>query len=308
MTTSRILLAALCLSLSLPATARAPASTEPLAVPSARAAADALVTAAADDDVKALLAIFGPEGKALVSSGDDVQDRNDRAHFAEVARAKLDVVVDPKDPSRATVVVGPDAWPFPVPLVEKAGTWSFAGKAGLKEVVDRRVGSNELDAIEICRGYVEAQHEYASTDHDGDGVKEYARRMMSTKGQRDGLAWWDAEGNIEGPISETIARAIAEGYRDRTQPFHGYHFRVLTKQGKHAPLGAMDYVIKGHMIGGFALVAWPAAYRSSGVKTFIVSHDGVVYEQDLGKDTSAIVAKMDRFDPGPAWTVVAPQP
>jgi len=239
-----------------------------------------------------------------VVSGDEVQDRNDRATFAKDAKEKLEVVVDPKDPRRATVMVGQNGWPFPVPLVEKDGKWSFASRSGLREVVDRRVGSNELDAIEICRGYVEAQQEYATEDHDGNGVLEYAQKVMSTKGKRDGLAWWNADGTLAGPISETIARAISEGYKEKTKPFHGYFFRVLKKQGPSAPLGALDYVVKGKMIGGFALVAWPARYRSSGVKTFIVSHDGVVYEKDLGPDTVKIASGMTRFDPGTGWTPV----
>ena len=296
-------LALLALLVAAPAGATSPPG--PASFPSARAAADALVAAAAADDVPALIALFGGEGRLLVDSGDAVQDRNDRAHFAELAKEKLEVVVDPEDPARATVTVGADAWPFPVPLVDKGGKWIFAAKAGLQELVDRRVGANELDAIEVCRGYVEAQHEYAGTDHDGDGVKEYAQRVISTKGKRDGLVWLTADGTLEGPISEAIARAIAEGYTDKMKPWHGYHFRILKKQGKDARLGKLDYVIKGHMIGGFALVAWPAAYRSSGVKTFIVSHDGVVYEKDLGKDTAKVAAKMDTFDPGPGW---APAP
>jgi hypothetical protein len=302
MTTHTTLLAILALTLSTPVRAASPAA--PASFPTAKDAANALVAAATAQDVPALLALFGADGKLLVDSGDAVQDRNDRTRFAEQAREKLDVVTDPKDPARATVTVGPDAWPFPVPIVEKGGKWSFAAKAGLQELVDRRVGANELDAIEVCRGFVEAQVEYAADDHDGDGVKEYAQRVISTKGKRDGLAWANADGTLEGPISEAVARAIAEGYTDRTKPWHGYHFRVLKKQGKDARLGKMDYVIKGHMIGGFALVAWPAAYRSSGVKTFIVNHDGVVFEKDLGKDTTQVVSRMDAFDPGAGWEPV----
>jgi hypothetical protein len=302
MTTFKTLFAVTLLLLAPRAQATTPAGPETF--PSARAAAEALAAAAGADDVKALLAILGADGKTLVVSGDDVQDRNDRASFAKDAREKLDVVVDPKDPARATVVAGPDGWPFPVPLVEKGGKWSFSSRSGLRALVDRRVGSNELDAIEICRGYVEAQKEYATEDRNGNGVLEYAQRVLSTAGTRDGLAWWNADGTLSGPISETIARAISEGYKDRTKPFHGYFFRVLKRQGSHAPLGALDYVIEGKMIGGFALVAWPAAYRTSGVKTFIVSHDGVVYEKDLGTDTAKIASAMSRFDPGPGWTPV----
>jgi hypothetical protein len=151
---------------------------------------------------------------------------------------------------------------------------------------------------------VEAQKEYAEEDRDGNGVLEYAQKVISTKGKRDGLVWWNADGTLGGPVSEAIARAIAEGYKDKTKPFHGYRFRVLKKQGSHARLGKLDYVIGGKMIGGFALVAWPAAYRVSGVKTFIVSHDGVVLEKDLGKDTGKVASGMDRFDPDPSWQVV----
>ncbi len=301
MNTLATLLALLALSTT-PGAARA--APGPATFPSAREAAGALVTAAGADDVKALLALFGPDGKALVESGDPVQDRNDRASFVALAHERLEVVPDPKDPARALLVVGPDGWPFPVPLVERSGAWSFSARGGLREVVDRRVGANELDAIEICRGYVEAQQAYGERDLDGDGVHEYAQRVVSTDGKRDGLAWRNADGTLGGPISEAVARAIAEGYKDRAQPFHGYHFRILKKQGGHARLGALDYVIQGRMIGGFALLAWPAAYRSSGVKTFIVSHDGVVYEKDLGPDTAKLAGKMDRFDPGPGWTPV----
>jgi hypothetical protein len=292
------------LALLLPSSALAAAPAGPRAFATPREAADALVAAAGADDTKALLALFGPDGKPLVSSGDAVQDRNDRALFATLAKEKLEVVVDPKDPKRATIVAGPDAWPFPAPLVEKDGTWFFAAKNGVRELVDRRIGSNELDAIEICRGYVEAQKEYAEEDRNGNGVLEYAQKVISTKGQRDGLVWWNADGSIGGPVSDVIAKAISDGYKDRTKPFHGYYFRVLKKQGPHARLGTLDYVIGGKMIGGFALVAWPASYRVSGVKTFIVNHDGVVYEKDLGQDTAKIASGITRFDPGEGWAPV----
>ena len=284
------------------ALAAAPAG--PRTFATAQEAADALVAAAAAHDVPALDAIFGPDGKALASSGDEVQDRNDMTRFVESARVKLAIVPDPKDAGRATVAVGEDAWPFPVPIVRKGTTWSFAAKDGLREVLDRRVGQNELDAIQVCHGYVEAQKEYALEDRNGDGVHEYAQRVISTAGTRDGLVWKEADGPLGGPVSDGIARAISEGYADKTKPYHGYYFRVLKRQGKHAPLGAMEYVVRGKMIGGFALVAWPASYRVSGVKTFLVSHDGVVHEKDLGEDTAAIASKMEAYDPGPGWTAV----
>jgi hypothetical protein len=302
MKTFKILIPMLALLLSTSALAAPPPG--PRTFDTAQAAADALVAAAAADDAKALLALFGPDGQKLVSSGDEVQDRNDRSRFAALAREKLAVVVDPKDPKRATVVAGPDGWPFPAPLVEKDGKWAFASKIGVTELIDRRIGSNELDAIEICHGYVEAQKEYAEEDRDGNGVLEYAQKVISTKGKRDGLVWWNADGSLGGPVSEGIARAIAQGYTDKTKPFHGYHFRVLKKQGPHARLGSLDYVIKGKMIGGFALLAWPASYRVSGVKTFIVNHDGVVYEKDLGEDTAKVASGITRFDPGEGWTPV----
>jgi hypothetical protein len=289
------------LAVGLAASALGAGPVAPKAFGSAQDAADALLAAAAAADVPALLGIFGSDGKALVSSGDDVQDQNDLAGFARQAREKIGVVPDPKDPHRASLEIGPDAWPFPVPLVEKGGKWTFATKSGLREVVDRRIGSNELDAIEICHGYVEAQKDYASEDRNGNGVLEYAQRTISTPGMRDGLVWKNPDGTLDGPVSETIARAISEGYSDRTKPFHGYHFRILRRQGPSARGGALDYVIGGKMIGGFALVAWPASYRVSGVKTFIVNHDGVVYEKDLGKDTGAIASKMTRFDPDRTW-------
>ena len=302
MTTLRLLTAIAALGVAASAPAADPAGPRTFATP--REAGDALVTAAAADDVAALRALFGPEGTALVVSGDEVRDRNDRARFVEDARAKLDVVMDPQDPRRAGIRVGQEGWPFPVPLVEKAGRWSFAVKEGLREVVDRRIGGNELDAIEICRGYVEAQREFAEEDRDGDGTVEYAQRVISSPGKRDGLVWRNADGSLGGPVSERIAQAIAEGYKDKTKPYHGYFFRVLKRQGPSAPLGALDYLVGGHMIGGFALLAWPAQYRVSGVMTFQVSHDGVVFQKDLGPDTAKLAAKIDRYDPGKGWTAV----
>ena len=171
-------------------------------------------------------------------------------------------------------------------------------------MLTRRVGANELDAIEICRGYVDAQQEYAQEDRDGDGVLEYAKKVISTEGKRDGLVWRNADGSLGGPIAEEIAGAIAEGYSDKARPYHGYRFRILKRQGRYARLGAMDYVIAGKMIGGFALVAWPAEYAVSGVKSFLVNHDGIVYEKDLGRDTAKVVARMDRYDPDKSWTAV----
>jgi len=266
-----------------------------------RAAADALLQAASADDVAALKEIFGPSGEKIVASADEVKDKNDRERFAALAKEKLDVEVDPKNPHRATLVVGPDAWPFPVALVETKHKWQFATKEGLREILYRRIGQDEIDAMEVCRGYVEAQVEYASEIRDDSGTRHYATRILSTPGKRDGLAWMDADGKPAGPIAEGVAQAIEEGYSDRTKPYHGYFFKILTEQGPAAPRGSLNYVIQGQMIGGFALVAWPAEHRVTGVKTFLVNHDGTLYEKDLGPDTARIVGEMSAYNPDKTW-------
>jgi hypothetical protein len=199
------------------------------------------------------------------------------------------------------VAVGAEQWPLPIPVVLRKGQWYFDTKEGRRAILLRRIGANELDAITICRGYVEAQHEYASQIHDNSGVNQYAQRIISTPGKQDGLVWRNEDGSLAGPISEAIAKAIAEGYSTKNQPYHGYYFKVLKGQGAAAPLGELDFVIEGAMIGGFALAAAPAEYRVSGVKTFIVSHDGVVYEKDLGPDTLNAFMKMERYNPDKNW-------
>jgi hypothetical protein len=265
-------------------------------------AADALVKAAGADDVAGLQQLFGPEGKDLVSSGDPVQDKSHFAAFAELAKKKQAVVVDPKNAARATLVVGPADWPLPVPLVKRKGKWYFDSAAGSKEIIDRRIGANELDAIQVCRGFVEAQREYASVVRDNSGINQYAQKMISTPGKQDGLYWKNSDGSPGGPIGEAVAHAIAEGYTPGTgQGYHGYYFKVLKGQGPAAPLGQLDYVIKGMMIGGFALVAVPADYRVSGVKTFIISNDGILYEKDLGPDSLNIVKSMELYNPDKTW-------
>jgi hypothetical protein len=216
----------------------------------------------------------------------------------------MDVSVDPASKARAFITVGADAWPFPVPIVKAGQTWSFDSKAGLHEILLRRVGRNELDAIQICRGFVEAQHEYALTKHGDSRVNQYAQRIISTPGKQDGLAWQNPDGSWGGPVGENVARAIERGYSTRTEPYHGYYFRVLKGQGPAAPLGQMDYVVNGAMIGGFALVAFPAEYRVTGVKTFMVSNDGVVYERDLGVNTVQLAGQIDRFNPDKNWKPV----
>ncbi len=267
-------------------------------------AADALIAAAEPFDMEKLVELFGPAGKDIVNSEDAVQDRARAAEFAAKAREKTTVSIDPKSRRRAFVLVGNDAWPFPVPIVKQGTKWSFDAAAGRQEILYRRVGSNELDAIAICRGYVDAQHEYAQKKRNGWEVNQYAQRILSTPGKQDGLAWQNEDGTWDGPVGENIARAIAQGYSDRTAPYHGYFFKVLKGQGPSAPLGQLDFVVKGAMIGGFALVAAPAQYGVTGVKTFLVSHDGVVYEKDFGVRTLEVFSKMERFDPDRSWTPV----
>ena len=270
-----------------------------------KAAADALVAAAGKWDVGALEAIFGPEGKDIVHSGEPGHDREIAKQFAAQARTKMDISIDPVTGRRAFINVGSDAWPFPVPIVKSAaGRWYFDSKAGLNEILTRRVGRNELDAIEILRGFVAAQDEYAETKHDNSHVNQYAQRIISTRGKHDGLAWENPNGTWGGPIGENVARAVEHGYTNG-QPYHGYYFKVLKGQGPDAPLGQMDYVVEGAMIGGFALMAFPAQYRNTGVMTFMVSSDGVVYQKDLGPDTAQIAKTIERFNPDKTWTPVA---
>ena len=269
------------------------------------AAADALVSAAGKFDVAAMVAILGTDGEDLVVTDDPVQDRNQAADFAAQARVKSRVVRDPGSPRVATLIIGAEDWPMPIPIVEEGGKWRFDSAAGRTEVLYRRIGRNELDAIEACRNYVDAQQEYALQRHDGSAVNQYAQRIISTPGRQDGLVWRDADGTFHGPIAEGLARAIAEGYTDRYDPIHGYYFKILKGQGPAAPLGEMDYVVKGVMIGGFALVAAPAEYEVTGVKTFIVSNTGVVYEKDLGPTTEEQFRAMERFNPDSSWQPVA---
>ena len=267
-------------------------------------AADELVEAAAKFDVHALEEIFGPDGDDIVLSGEYPQDRQRATDFAAEAREKKSVSVDPKKGNRAFLLVGNEDWPFPVPLVKSGDKWYFDAKAGRQELLHRRIGADELDAIDICRGYVEAQHEYALQPREGFDVNQYAQRIISNPGKQDGLAWQNSDGSWGGPIGEKIARAIEQGYSPGAEPYHGYFFKILKGQGPSAPLGQMDYVVKGVMIGGFALVAAPAEYGETGVKTFIVSQDGVVYEKDLGPTTLNEFQKMERFNPDKSWTPV----
>lgn len=269
-------------------------------------AADALIDAADKYDLTALEEILGPGTRDVIDTGEPVRDRAQVAEFVKTAREKKSVVVDRRTKTRAFLSIGNDDWPFPLPIVKKAGKWSFDAKAGRQEILYRRIGRNELDAIQICRGFVEAQHEYALIKRQGYEVNQYAQKIISTPGKQDGLAWQNADGTWGGPIGENVARAIQEGYANtgKQQPFHGYLFKVLKGQGPAAPLGQMYFVVKGVMIGGFALVASPAEYGVTGVKSFMVSHDGVVYEKDLGPNTLTEFGKMELFNPDKTWSPI----
>ena len=264
-------------------------------------AADALIEAAKNFDVPALREIFGPDGEDFIPAADPAQDKNQVAAFVARADEETSVTIDPKNSARAILTVGSEAWPFPVPLLKSAGKWYFDSKAGRDQILYERIGANELDAITVCRGFVEAQEEYASEIHDDSGINQYAQRAISSVGKQDGLAWKNPDGSWAGPVGETVAKAIEEGYTSRSQPFHGYYFKFLMGQGPAARHGELDYVINGVMIGGFALVAWPADYGITGVKTFVVSYNGIVYQKDLGADTVRIAAAMERYNPDKTW-------
>jgi hypothetical protein len=273
----------------------------------ARDAADALIDAAEKFDQTALTEILGPDSYDIIHTGEPARDREVAQKFAEQARIKTNVSLQPKNPRRAILEVGEDNWPFAVPIVKVGARWSFDSKAGRQELLYRRIGGNELDAIAICRSYVDAQHEFALTKRGTSGVNQYAQRIISTPGAQDGLAWQNSDGTWGGPIGEKVAAAIARGYTSKAEPFHGYFFKVLKGQGPAAPLGELDYVVKGAMIGGFALVAFPAQYRVTGVQTFLVSNDGVVYQKDLGPKTVELAGAIDRFNPDKSWTPVLDQ-
>jgi Protein of unknown function (DUF2950) len=276
--------------------------------PSANAAAKALVSAAASDDVTDLIAILGPASKEILTTSDPVADRQMRRKFAAQAAAKMKLVPDPKEPNAQTLLVGKDEWPLPIPIVKVKGEWHFDVEQGKQEILARRIGSNELDAIEVCRGYVEAQNNYAEENTTGGGVPHYAQKIISSPGKHDGLYWTSTDGQDESPIGAIVARAFAEGYTKRRDPYHGYYFRILTAQGPRAPGGAMSYLHADLMTSGFALIAWPADYRSTGVMTFLVDKTGIVYQKDLGPMTPAIASAYTAYEPDETWTPVSLQP
>lgn len=270
-------------------------------------AVKAIVVAVKADDKKEMLAILGPGGKELISSGDEVADKAGRERFLKAydEMNKLEKESDDK----MVLHVGTDDWSLPIPIVKKNNTWVFDTKAGKEEILNRRIGRNELNVIEVLHAYVDAQREYANKDCKGGGVVEFAQKIISTEGKHDGLYWEAKEGEEMSPLGPLVAQAAREGYAKKDEginlsPFHGYYYKILKGQGKHATGGAYDYVVKGKMILGFALVAYPAQYGNSGVMTFMVNQEGVIYEKNLGKNTEGIAKAMKKFDPDKTWKKV----
>jgi Protein of unknown function (DUF2950) len=260
-------------------------------------AAAALLAAAQSGDKQDALKVFGPHGEGIISSGDAVNDANQRNKFVEAYEATHQI--EPKDDNNATLIIGEKDWPFPVPLVKKDNGWRFDTEAGLKEILFRRIGHNELDTIQSLLAYVDAQNDYAQITSASTGTATYAQRIISQPGKKDGLYWPTQSGEEPSPLGDLIASATSQGYKvgGGRAPYHGYYYKILTRQGPAAHGGAYDYVVRGNMIGGFALVAYPAAYRNSGVMTFLVNHDGTVFEKDLGPHTNKVAEEMTSFNP-----------
>jgi hypothetical protein len=279
------------------------AASEPKGFATPEEAVKAFSAAMKSNDESELLSIFGTAGKELISSGDPVRDKQRREAFIGDYNRKNKLV---QEGSRMILNVGEKDWPFPIPLVKRGERWVFDTRAGKEEILNRRIGENELSTVQTLLAIVDAQREYAMKDRDGDGIREYAEKFGSDLGKRNGLFWETSSGEEPSPLGELVADARAEGYRRSGPkqgpiPYHGYYFRMLAKQGKHARGGAFDYLVKDNMIGGFAVVAYPASYGSSGVMTFLVNHDGVVYEKDLGKDTAKAARSMAAFNPDKTW-------
>jgi hypothetical protein len=265
-------------------------------------AAKALAEAMRSDEAKLIWHVLGPGASKLIRSGDPVQDNQAREAF--VAAYDKSVKFERPGEDRATLLVGPDDFPFPYPLVMKNGRWQFDAKQGDQQVLDRRMGRNELSAIKVCLAYVDAQREYATRDRNGNGLLEYAQKLTSSPSQHDGLFWEMKEGEPPSPLGPLVASARSEGYvrhDPMATPYHGYYYKILTGQGKDAPGGAYDYIVGGKMIGGFGLAAYPARWGKSGVMTFVCNHEGVVYEKNLGSNTQTIASKMTLFNPDPTW-------
>ena len=263
-------------------------------------AVKALIDATKENDTKELMAILGPAGKELILSGDEVADQFGRDRFVKAYEMMSRVMSE--DEKKAILHVGNRDWPFPIPIVKEGESWFFNTKVGKQEVLNRRIGRNELNAIQVCLAYVDAQREYALRSLDKGGLLEYAQRFVSKKGKKDGLYWEAKEGEEQSPLGPLAAKAAKEGYGlKKSSPYHGYYYKILKAQGENASGGACDYVVKGKMIGGFSLVAYPAEYGNSGVITFTVNHEGVVYEKDLGKETEKMISAMKKYDPDKTW-------
>jgi hypothetical protein len=294
-------IAAIGLTLAAAALQAQPQAQQTFATP--QEAGAAIVAAAEHNDTAAMLKVLGPGSKDIVESGDPAEDKSGRAQFAERAHAKMRVEIEPGNPDRAVLVVGDNDWPFPVPLYRKDGRWSFDAARGRTEILARRIGRNEMAAMEVCRGYVEAQMAYAAHDRMGDGMLQYAQKIVSSPGKKDGLYWaGESDALVPKAFADAAAALLAEG--KKPAPYHGYFFHILKAQGPDAEGGAKDYVVKGKMMGGFAMVAYPAEYGVSGVKTFLVSHQGMVYEKDMGPATGTLARQLLRFNPDKTWKVV----
>jgi hypothetical protein len=266
----------------------------------------AMVEALISNDLKTLEAIFGPGSRDLIASGDPAADQSDRERFLKLygEKNRLEQTAD-----KVVLSVGNEDWPFPIPMVKKDAFWRFDTKEGGEEILARRIGRNELSAIQVCLAYVDAQREYALKDRNGDGFLEYAQKFASESGKKDGLYWKVKEGDEQSPLGPLVVEAQEQGYTGKKSggkpiPYHGYYYRILKAQGKKAPGGAYDYILKGKMIGGFALVAFPAKYASSGIMTFIVNHDGVVFQKDLGRNTEKVAQAINLFNPDSMWEKV----
>ena len=288
---------------SVPAVENSAAVEKQMTFVSAQEAVNTLIAAVQDDDDTALAAIFGPDSQDLISSGDKVEDKNGRDRFLELYREKNSL--EQESDSKAVLHIGNRDYPFPIPIVQQGDVWFFDTQAGKEEILDRRIGRNELHTVEVLNAYCDAQREYAAVDRNGDGTPEFAQQLISSPGKKDGLYWETKAGEKESPFGPLIAMATQKGYTDNLatenpDPYYGYYFKILTAQGEHANCGAFDYVVDGKMILGFALVAYPAKYGASGIMTFLVNQEGVIYEKDLGVDT-AKAAAMTLFDPDNTW-------
>ena len=280
----------------------AAASTVQKTYTSPEAAVAGLVDAVKSSNRVKLSAVLGLHGNMLISSGDAVADAHGRAAFVKAYNEGNKLVFD--GDAKAELLIGKDDWPFPIPLVKNDDTWRFDTEQGEQEILNRRIGRNELAAIQVCLAIVDAEHEFAASHLGSDGLPKYSAKIVSTQGKHDGLYWQVKSGEATAPLGPLVAAAANEGYTSALAPYHGYFYRILTAQGKDAPGGEYSYLIKGKMIGGFAVIAYPARYGASGIKTFIVDHDGIVFEKDFGQDTATVASRIITYDPDSTWKEV----